>query len=92
MTVSKCPACNREMTSILPVQDGMTTVCCACLVVLVMEAGKLRTATEEEAADKAPQRQPDAILVSGGLVVLCTCSAATRAQSPLASIRESVKQ
>ena len=52
MTVSKCPACNREMTSILPVQDGMTTV-----LVLVMEAGKLRTATEEEAADKAPQRQ-----------------------------------
>ncbi len=57
MTVSKCPACNREMTSILPVQDGMTTVCCACLVVMVMEAGKLRMATEEEAADKAPQRQ-----------------------------------
>lgn len=52
----KCPACEREMSSILPVPSGMTTVCCACLAVLVMD-GRLRIATEQESAGAAPRRQ-----------------------------------
>lgn len=53
----KCPSCDREVMSIIPVQDGGMTVCVGCLAVMVMESGKLRRASEQEAESQVAQRK-----------------------------------
>lgn len=53
----KCPSCDREVTSIIPVPEGGMTVCVGCLVVMVMESGKLRVASEQEAESQVAQRK-----------------------------------
>lgn len=53
----KCPSCDRDVMSIIPVPEGGMTVCAGCLAVMIMESGQLRVASEQEAEGQVAQRK-----------------------------------